>query len=508
MKKNRKFKFLLGIIILIIFSNFIRFSILEKSGHYFRNLDDPTPDLNNTDEYHVVSVTGTNEILTDQLMYDDEIKYEINNNYSSTGKGFDGYTFGFNRGSVSTNALTVTPTEGMAVKDDAVIYSTWAVRGGVAGAMTFWQTFTFNLNNLQTPWNESLYLLGFTLHYDIFWDAYNLDSMDRYPWSNLYILNNELNQWELIKEEPFIDGSWVDSNSSKFCPKETDPSLFTKKYISNNRRIQFRFKEYSDCSRYNLDNAFHTIHWDFLSLDIFYLNSEREVEFHFTNGLLDGENDFYLWFQGNTKGGIAQLIVNNESIFPLCMSESTVRSQFPMSVILNDISSIKIKFQTASSLVIDYLFLKLIEIPAMNIEILSQIFSTEKFNITFFVYNDSGQGIDFATIQMSWNGTDVSNNIQNLGEGLYHVSLDPITTLPGEDPILLNMTLFADGYKDKQFETYLAVDPDTLYGKDSRPPITPPEVILTTILITFGSIGGLIGLIIYLFKRKGTPKQY
>lgn len=498
MKKNRKSKFILGIIILIIFSNYVLFSILKNRGYYISNSEDPTPEVNNTDEYHVVSVTGTNEILTDQLMYDDDIKYEINNNYTSTGKSFDAYTFGFNRGSVSTSAATVTPTEGMAVKDDDVIYSTWAVRGGVAGAMTFWQTFTFNLNNLQDPWNESLYLLGFTLHYDIFWDAYNLDSYDIYPWSNLYILNNELNQWELIKESPFIDGNWVDSKCSKFCPKETDPSLFTKKYISDNGRIQFRFKEYSDFSRYNLDNAFHTIHWDFLSLDINYLNSECEVGFQFTNELLDGENDFYLWFQGNTKGGIAQFNVNNESILPICMSELTVGPQSLMSVILSDINTIKIKFKTASSIEIDYLFLKPVEIPVMNVEILSQIFSTEKFNITFFVYKDSGQGIDFATIQMWWNGTGVSSNIQNLGGGIYNVSLDPITTFPGENPILLNMTISANGFEDKYFETYIAVDPDVIdktFPKKEGPAILGYNTILIIGLISVISI-------IIIMKRK------
>jgi len=70
---------------------------------------------------------------------------------------------------------------------------------------------------------------------------------------------------------------------------------------------------------------------------------------------------------------------------------------------------------------------------------------------------------------------------------------------------LLNMTISANGYQDKYFETYLAVDPDTLYGKGYYPPVTPPEVVLTIILITFGSVGGLIGLIIYLIKRKRAP---
>ena len=141
----------------------------------------------------------------------------------------------------------------------------------------------------------------------------------------------------------------------------------------------------------------------------------------------------------------------------------------------------------------------------LNVDILYYSFSVENFNVTFLVYNENEYGIDFAMIQMGWNHTDVSTDVQNLGEGVYFVSLDPITVVPGEDPILLNMTILANGYQDKYFETYLAVDPDTLYEKGINPPVTPPGVILGIILITSGSVGGLIGLIIYLFKRKRAP---
>ncbi|MFX1323121.1 MAG: ABC transporter substrate-binding protein [Promethearchaeota archaeon] len=96
------------------------------------------------------------------------------------------------------------------------------------------------------------------------------------------------------------------------------------------------------------------------------------------------------------------------------------------------------------------------------VEMVDQSFTEEEFNITFSIYGGIGQPIDFATIEMWWDGVEVSSKVQNLGSGIYFVSLDPITVAPGEDPILLNMTISADGYHDKYFETYLAVDPDVL----------------------------------------------
>ncbi|MCK4823763.1 ABC transporter substrate-binding protein, partial [bacterium] len=96
------------------------------------------------------------------------------------------------------------------------------------------------------------------------------------------------------------------------------------------------------------------------------------------------------------------------------------------------------------------------------VEIVYQSFTEADFDITFLIYNGINEAIDFATIEMWWDGVEVSSSVQNLGSGIYSVSLDPITVAPGEDPILLNMTVSADGYHDKYFETYLAVDPDVI----------------------------------------------
>ena len=65
------------------------------------------------------------------------------------------------------------------------------------------------------------------------------------------------------------------------------------------------------------------------------------------------------------------------------------------------------------------------------------------------------------------------------------------------------MTISAFGYEDKYFETFIAVDPATISGKGYNPPASP---ILSIVLITIGSVGGLLGVILYLSKRRKSYK--
>ena len=149
----------------------------------------------------------------------------------------------------------------------------------------------------------------------------------------------------------------------------------------------------------------------------------------------------------------------------------------------------------------DLIVVKDAPVNLIYIEISDHFYSLEHFNLTFSIFDDTGQGISLATIQMWWNGTDVSSEIQNLGNGLYFVSLAPITVAPGEDPILLKMVISASGYEEKDFETYLAVDPDTLNkGKPAE------EFPLALAIIVISSIAGGIGVavmtILILRRRK------
>lgn len=136
----------------------------------------------------------------------------------------------------------------------------------------------------------------------------------------------------------------------------------------------------------------------------------------------------------------------------------------------------------------------------LDIDIIDLIFSTKDFNLTFYVYNETNQGINFASIQMWWNKTDVSTDIQNFGNGLYFISLEPITVAPGEDPILLNITITAMGYEEKMFETNIAVDPDTLQKSSGAPfdELYLPIILTVSVL----SSGAIVGVIVLFWQRR------
>jgi len=135
----------------------------------------------------------------------------------------------------------------------------------------------------------------------------------------------------------------------------------------------------------------------------------------------------------------------------------------------------------------------------LNVDIIEKNFSIEEFIITFSVYNESGQGIDFATIKMWWNGTDVSTSVQNLGSGIYKVILIPIFIKPDEDPILLNMTISASGYENKYFETLLAVDPGMVKKKPDGGEL---GIILTVFLIIISTILSTGVIMLWLRKKR------
>ncbi|MFX1358105.1 MAG: extracellular solute-binding protein [Promethearchaeota archaeon] len=137
-------------------------------------------------------------------------------------------------------------------------------------------------------------------------------------------------------------------------------------------------------------------------------------------------------------------------------------------------------------------------IPEIYVEIVDREYTAENFKITLYLSNVTGDPINDATIQMWWNGTDVSSSIQNHGNGNYSVNLIPITVLPGEDPILLNMTISAIGYKDKYFETFIEVNPES--PGNENPEIPSYEVVLFCCVI-------LSSIIIIYYKVKPRIKK-
>jgi hypothetical protein len=129
-------------------------------------------------------------------------------------------------------------------------------------------------------------------------------------------------------------------------------------------------------------------------------------------------------------------------------------------------------------------------IRLINLDIVHHLYSSDEFEFIFFIYNETDNGIDSATIQMWWDGTDVSGSVLNLGGGSYIVTLDPITVSPTEDPILLNMTISAAGYEDNYYEAYFAVDPDKTI------PDEPNGIPGYNLIYIFGILSILVAILI------------
>lgn len=145
-------------------------------------------------------------------------------------------------------------------------------------------------------------------------------------------------------------------------------------------------------------------------------------------------------------------------------------------------------------------------INKLNVNIINNTFSMDNFNLTFYIYDDFNQPIDFATFNIWWNGVDVSPAIQNLGDGYYFVALKAITVAPGEDPILLNMTISASGFEDMLFETFIGVDPDSiLKGEQETPEEFPLILIIVISTLSGGAIIGLISLYWLKRRKRETP---
>ncbi|MFX1497335.1 MAG: SBBP repeat-containing protein [Promethearchaeota archaeon] len=141
-------------------------------------------------------------------------------------------------------------------------------------------------------------------------------------------------------------------------------------------------------------------------------------------------------------------------------------------------------------------------IKHLYLDILYHFYSIDEFKFIFFISNETGDGINFATIHIWWDGIDVSSGTLNLGGGSYLISVEPITVSPTENPILLNITISAFGYENNYFEAYFAIDPDVI---DKTATDGPNGIPIYIIIITISSIiGGTIlalGLILNMRKK-------
>jgi len=212
------------------------------------------------------------------------------------------------------------------------------------------------------------------------------------------------------------------------------------------------------------------------------------------NLFIDEENLISVWYTidgGNTNFSITDLNDYIDQDAWLSASDGSVTVEFYAKDIVGRIGYKNITF------------IKDVVKP-LTIEIVDFFFSSEVFNLTFYVYNETGDGIDFADVQIWWDDIEVSSDVQNLGDGLYFISLDPITVVPGEDPIILQISAYATGYDGKYFETAISVDPDTLQKdtlEDRQIDGIPVEIIIISISLSSAAVLG-VGIYILMRRRK------
>jgi parallel beta-helix repeat protein len=167
-----------------------------------------------------------------------------------------------------------------------------------------------------------------------------------------------------------------------------------------------------------------------------------------------------------------------------------------------------------------------IEIYDICVEIMEQLYSEKWFNLTFYVYNASNptQGIEWENITewlIWWNGTDVKGIVIPLGGGYYRISLEPITVLSGEDAIPLNGMISATGFELKEFEFFIAVDPELIDKTPEPGPSTPsgggggkakkaeePAIpIITLVAAGVVSAIGAVAITVFILRKRILPKR-
>ncbi len=150
------------------------------------------------------------------------------------------------------------------------------------------------------------------------------------------------------------------------------------------------------------------------------------------------------------------------------------------------------------------------EIVYLEINILEQNYTSEEFLLDIQIKNQVGAYIDFATIQVWWDGLERIDAVENNGNGIYTISLSPITVNPGDSPILLELIVNADGYPEKDFKTNIAVDP-ILIDKEPDQSTNQPtgdNGLIISIVIGIIAIGsGAVIIVTVGFTRKKLSKH-
>lgn len=321
--------------------------------------------------------------------------------------------------------------------------------------------------------------------------------------------NNYLGIWIDGSDDNIISGNAVDDSNSGIYVQFSDNNIISGNtvdnayygihlYASNNSIIRSNLLvDNTECiveqncenNIFESNSCTTTIKYLFVEiLDQTFTKEVFNISFYLGQGI-EGAT-IQMWWNGiNVSSSIFEIGngVYNVSLTPI--------------FVLSDENPILLNMSISAAGYYDTYFESYIavELYLLNIDILDQLFTKEVFNITFYVYNGTGQGIEGATILIWWDGTFVTSSIVEIGNGVYKVSLVPIFVSPGDEPKLLKITVSAIDYESIDYELELAVDPAAVEK-------LPFEMIIIIIIIV-GSSAGTAVIIIVVLKKKGILKR-
>jgi hypothetical protein len=139
----------------------------------------------------------------------------------------------------------------------------------------------------------------------------------------------------------------------------------------------------------------------------------------------------------------------------------------PESVVIGDANNDNHNDIVTSNTFSDDVSIILYEPPWWLLQLREQRFTSETFKFTLFLVNEDEEGVNDASFQIWWNSVDVSDSLNEIGDGFYQISLEPITVAPDEDPILLNISIHKVGYDPLYYESYIAVSSGIINNEET-----------------------------------------
>ena len=93
----------------------------------------------------------------------------------------------------------------------------------------------------------------------------------------------------------------------------------------------------------------------------------------------------------------------------------------------------------------------------LSLKVTAEYFTEAKFVIETLITDEDNMGIEVASLQAWWNGAQIqSENITEIGNGYYNISLTPIFINEGEPPIVLNISVAKPNYLGVNYEYEIA----------------------------------------------------